>query len=174
MSIIRKAVVLRPICRSFATTAQLLAKGDESTIDFYKLPPSNYVPVNPGPSIKIPILPDNYSTSGRAPEPVKSKLTSKFNEPLVSEVTDQGTVSSMTDADILATTKAGGPTKAIPTEESFESAYEEEPIKLEQLSENDKTTLWSIFGVVTAWWLIGSIFDGSSKNKDSNSQTAKH
>jgi hypothetical protein len=152
---------------------QLRAKGDDSTIDFYKLPPSNYVPVDAGPSIKIPILPDSYNLSSRENTvSATSSPTSEFNKPRVSEVTETGKVSAMTDADILATTKAGGPSKEIPTEEHAEPAYEES-VKLEQLSENDKTTLWSIFGVITAWWLVGSFFDGSNKKEDKKA-AAKH
>ncbi|KAF5105837.1 hypothetical protein DV453_004436 [Geotrichum candidum] len=173
MSITRRVTVLRPLCRSFATTVQLRAKGDSSTIDFYKLPPSNYVPADAGPSIKIPILPDSYNLSSRQDTAANnSGPTAEFDEPLVSEVTETGKVSAMADADVLATTKAGGPSKEIPTEEHEDHA-QEEPVKLEQLSENDKTTLWSIFGVITAWWLVGSFFDGKNKKEDKKT-AAKH
>lgn len=156
--------------RTLSTTARLLAKGDSSTIDYYKLPNANYIPVDNLPEVKIPILPDNYNTSihdgvsSKLAE-IQNKPTAKFNEPLISEVSDQGTTSIMADADILGTIKAGGPTKEIPTEFETNTETHDDSDKLVQFSENDKVTLWSIFGVVVAWWTIGNFLEKRSEKK---------
>lgn len=143
--------------RAFTLSARTLAKGDDSTIDFYKLPPSNYVPTEVGPSIKIPILPDNYNATVNEVKPTKGKYTAEFNKPLLEYVSAHGTASNMTDADILATTGAGGPSEG--------ASLPESPDQLEKLSDKDASVLMIIAGLIAGWWILGNAIEKRSANK---------
>lgn len=142
--------------RRFSLTARRMAKGDDSTIDFYKLPHANYVPREVGPSVKIPILPDNYGTSPVLNEHSagKAKLTAEFEKPLLSHVSEQGTASSMADADILATTDAAGRTEG--------GKLPSHPDAFEELSQKDRSTLLVILGLVAGWWTLGNLVETTS------------
>lgn len=143
--------------RAFALSAPSRAKGDTSSIDFYSLPHANYVPAEVGPAPKIPILPDNYNATVRVFKPTKGSLTSEFNEPLISHVSAQNTASIMADADILATTGAGGPSKG--------ASLPGHPDELEKLSQKDSSTLLAIAGLIAAYWFLGNAIENRTSEK---------
>lgn len=156
LTLVRSLRLQSSATRAFSLSARVMAKGDDSTIDFYKLPPSNYVPTEVGPAPKIPILPDNYGTSVFEFKAIKNKLTSEFNKPLISHVSDQNTATIMADADILATTGAGGRSEG--------GSLPGSPDQLEKLSDKDASVLMAIAGIIAGWWLLGNAIEKRSSH----------
>lgn len=140
--------------RSFSSNnGQVLAKGDSSTIDFFKFPDANYI-VDEEPKIKIPSLPDSWTTLNTlkpSNSAGSSSINSEFKPGEILHVSGQATASKMADVDIMSFFTSGSSSKP-------------EDIKLDDLSSKDKSTLLAIFGGVAAWWIIGDLF--SSKTED--------
>lgn len=156
---LRSPIVSRSIrapvtVRAFSVSSPAGAKGDDSTIDFYKLPHANYVPTEVGPSVKIPVLPDNYAASVTETKVNKNHLTSEFNKPMISHVSAQDTASNMSDADILATTGAGGPYSG--------GSLPGNSDQLEKLSSKDQSVLLTIAALIVAWFVVGNAIESSS------------
>lgn len=147
--LVSRSIKVPVTVRAFSGSSHASAKGDDSTIDFYKLPHANYVPTEVGPSIKIPILPDNYNISVFEAKVNKNHLTSEFNKPMISHVSAQDTASNMSDADILATTSAGG---SLPGNSDH----------LEKLSSKDQSVLLTIAALIAAWFVVGNAIESRS------------
>lgn len=137
------------------------AKGDESTIDYFKIP-ENANASDEAVKIKIPTLPDAW-TNLNSKNPVKvekPKPTDEFKPGDVVQVGGLGEVSAMSDHEPITRSQSELLT-------FFESSNDpSDPVKLEDFSSKDKSTLTYIFGGVVAWWLITGVLSSKEDKKE--------
>ena len=145
---------------SLSSSRKVLAKGDSSTIDYYKVPPSDYHKEDYKSPFKIPVPPD-------ARQPVK-----EVEATYITSVPDHGaghTNGLATGTDDAPLVHALGDTKARTLDggyrvNDYRSKHPEDEGPAELQSE-DKTFLTVFAAAIAGWWWLGSWSKGKSTSK---------
>ncbi|ANB12047.1 hypothetical protein AWJ20_280 [Sugiyamaella lignohabitans] len=142
--------------QTISTTAKKQAKGDDSSIDYYKVPhpePEKYKP-----AFKVPVLPDSAGASSKeVPQPEFN--TSAPDHGVADHV--EGKVSGTKDAPKVHV--PGSTEEGIGEDESpLESSSGGTSSGSGEFSSGDKTFLVGFAVAVTAWWFLPF---GSKKKK---------
>ncbi len=114
--------------RLFSQCFYVSAKGDASTIDFYKIPTRVWEAKPPGPIMKIPSL--TSESSRRQPTAVKFEAEP---EAKVLQLANDSVVATIGDT----------------IDSHIESGHESD-----ELSSNDKSFLLALGGGILAWWFL--------------------
>lgn len=136
--------------RNISSTRRVEAKGDKSTIDFYKFPKENFKQEKPDTSFKIPVPPDTSA-------PVRA-VESQYSTP----APDGGAASSnLSGTDKAAKVHVIGDSPVRTLNDDAVANHqggssEEEPFN-EDLTSRDKSMLTAFAGAIAGWWLLGSI-----------------
>lgn len=140
--------------RALNTTAQVLAKGDDSTIDFYKFPLEDLQQeAPPPPPFKIPVPADT-------PAPVRT-VQSEYATPVPD---DGAAASALSGTDQAAKVYVIGDTPVRTLTDDAVVNDDEEPFSNEELSSRDKSILTALAGIVGVWWFLGSLTEKKKKH----------
>ncbi|KAK9326413.1 hypothetical protein V1517DRAFT_311716 [Lipomyces orientalis] len=122
--------------RAIRTSAVTAAKGDDSTIEFYRMPDMGVEPVQTI-AMPIPVMPDDYSVRTIVPD-----NDPPFAGPQISHVS----------GDIVAE-----PIRDIVDNYSVEEANTNEYSTRQDIPARDKKVLASLLAGTLAWWGLGSL-----------------
>lgn len=173
--------------KCFSTARPLFAKGDNSTIDYFKFPGTQYSPEENDAQIKIPSMPDSWTTlNSRNPAPTEEdgidKIDAEFKPNIISHVSGQATASIMSDSEPLTkgqkdakgtlpnksekNNKKDDDTSSSAAAEFFKSFSSSESYELKDWeSPQQKQTLLFIVAGVVAWWVLGDAVSSYSDKK---------
>ncbi|KAJ8102118.1 hypothetical protein POJ06DRAFT_248814 [Lipomyces tetrasporus] len=123
--------------RAIRTTALTAAKGDDSTIEFYRMPDMGFEPVQTIAMPIQPVMPDDYSVRTIVPDD-----DPPFAGPEISHVS----------GDIVAE-----PIRDIVDNSSVEEANTNQYSTRQDIPARDKKVLASLLAGTLAWWGLGSL-----------------
>lgn len=141
------------LTKTISTTPIIKAKGDDSTIDFYKIPTRVYTETPSEPQIKIPSL-DIKSSNDKVSNNLFIKEDKKIiqvsgDNDIVTSIND--TVDAVLESPKLTTTESESESESKSNPNSKETPPHEPE---EEFSSKDRIFLSSFSVTVLAWWLL--------------------
>lgn len=150
-----------------STSAKRSAKGDDSTIDFYRFPFENISNLSP-PSFKIPILPDAFSKIAPAVDTSYKTTAPEDGSAGFKSGTLAGITGDSIKNDVLVLGNDDGEHVGEQISQTLFNGHSESTWgsgRSDDLSSRDKTILSSFAAAVAGWWMLGSLGNKKKKQK---------